>query len=56
MNSMEYTNSNTVNSPNNGHFGDARPTVRYSGGVLYWGIIVRPHITSLLQVPCKYKL
>ena len=29
----------TVNSLNNGHFG-ARPTVRYSGGVLYWGIIV----------------
>ena len=28
-----------MNSPNNGHFG-ARPTVRYSGGVLYWGIIV----------------
>ena len=29
----------TVNSTNNGHFG-ARPTVRYSCGVLYWGIIV----------------
>ena len=29
----------TVNSPNNRHFG-ARPTVRYSGGVLYWRIIV----------------
>ena len=30
---------NTVNSPNSGHFG-ARSTVRYSSGVLYWGIIV----------------
>ena len=40
-----------MNSPNNGHFG-ARPTVRYSGGVLYWGIILCDHISrSLFQVP-----
>ena len=38
----------TVNSPNNGHFG-ARPTVRYSGGVLYWGII----IVNTVNVSCS---
>jgi len=30
-----------VKSPNNGHFG-ARSTVRYSGYVLYFGVIVVP--------------
>ena len=38
----------TVNSPSNGHFG-ARPTVRYSDGVLYWGIIV----VTTFHVPCS---
>ena len=41
------SNPYTVNFPNNGHFGK-RPTVRYSGGVLYWGIIV-----TTFHVPCS---
>ena len=36
---INWTYDGTVNSPNNGRFG-ARPIVRYSGDVLYWGIIV----------------
>ena len=44
---------NTVNSPNNGHFG-ARPTVRYSGCVLYWGVIVGAGYG--MEVPCQYRL
>ena len=43
----------TVNSPNNGHFG-ARPTVRYSGCVLYWGVIVGAGYG--MEVPCQYRL
>ena len=37
-----------MNSLNNGHFG-ARPTVHYSGDVLYWGIIV----VTVFHVPCS---
>lgn len=38
----------TVNSPNNRQFG-ARPTVRYSGFILYWGIIV----ATTFNIPCS---
>ena len=46
-----YHRVGTVNSLNNGHFG-ARPTVRYSGGVLYWGCnhISRSLFPSSLQI------
>ena len=40
-----------MNSPNNGHFG-VKPTFRYSGCVLYWGIIVGAGYG--MEVPCQY--
>ena len=45
---INWTYDGTVNSPNNGHFG-ARPTVRYSGDVLNWGISV----VTAFHVPCS---
>ena len=43
--------TSTVNSPNNGHLG-VRPTVLYSSGVLYWGIIV----VTTFNVSCSSSL
>ena len=43
---------NTVNSPNNGHFG-TWASVLYSGSVLYWGVLIKSRSTpacNLLHV------
>ena len=38
---MYVVKHNTVNSPNNGHFG-TWASVLYSVSVLYWGVLIKP--------------